>query len=67
MKILKPGNYKEPTYIFTCYLCGCVYECSKSELKHESPDGMYPGHEYTNCPTCGAHLSVNMYAEVANG
>ena len=67
MKIIKPGAYKAPTYRFTCSRCGCVYECSESELKLEHSDGFYPGHAYTNCPTCDAHLSVDLYAEVING
>ena len=67
MKIIKPGEYKEPTYRFTCTKCGCVYECSKSEIKHEPSDGFYIGHDYTNCPTCDAHLAVDLYAEVVNG
>lgn len=67
MKIIKPGAYKKLTYRFTCNKCGCVYECSKSELRHEPSDGFYIGHAYTNCPTCGTHLAVDRYAEVLNG
>lgn len=67
MEILKTGKYKKPTYIFSCNKCGCIYKYNESELKHEQPDGFYPGHEYTNCPTCDAHLAVDLFAEVING
>ncbi len=59
MRILKLGTKRyQPSYIYTCELCGCKFQFFDWEIEYTNPNFKSMSYVQCNCPQCNSLIII---------